>query len=203
MLQSLLKFTKLYQLFQHLIAAENFYDRFVKEFVRPQNGERILDLGCGPAKVLEFLPAGVDYVGVDGNARYIESAKKKYGSRARFICSEFQNFILTEQGSFDVVLALGVLHHLNDDEVQSLFLTIQKALKPGGRYLTADGVFVKGQNPVAKVLLRADRGKFVRKQPEYLRLAQLVFPNSQSTVVKNWIGIPYNHIFLAGSVSSV
>ncbi len=62
----------------------SFYPMYINEYIRPKKGDKILDFGCGPADILKFL-TDVDYVGIDSNERYIQSAKQKYGSKGRFL----------------------------------------------------------------------------------------------------------------------
>ena len=42
-----------------------------------KNNLKILDIGCGPAQILEHIPE-CDYYGYDIDSRSIQSAKKKY-----------------------------------------------------------------------------------------------------------------------------
>jgi cyclopropane fatty-acyl-phospholipid synthase-like methyltransferase len=42
----------------------------VRDLIHPFPGMRILDLGCGPAQILSFLPDDVTYVGYDMSAEY-------------------------------------------------------------------------------------------------------------------------------------
>jgi SAM-dependent methyltransferase len=41
-------------------------------------------------------------------------------------------------GCYDIVMAFGVLHHLDDAEGRELFRGARRALKPGGRFVTLD-----------------------------------------------------------------
>jgi hypothetical protein len=42
-------------------------------------------IGCGPADILDFLPA-IDYIGFDANPKYIQEARKRYKDRGTFLC---------------------------------------------------------------------------------------------------------------------
>src|SRR5215467_6911338 len=84
---SILSLSFVYRCFNGLVGARAAYTRYVKEFVRPSTDSRILDIGCGPGIILEYLPASVDYVGYDFNQNYIEHAKKTYPGRGQFFCS--------------------------------------------------------------------------------------------------------------------
>ena len=44
----------------------------------------VLDIGCGNGNVLGCVSNGIRYIGTDINPHCIETAKKKYGSRAEF-----------------------------------------------------------------------------------------------------------------------
>nr|WP_262482013.1 class I SAM-dependent methyltransferase [Aquimarina agarivorans] len=48
------------------------------------------------------------------------------------MCSEVDEFSLNKLGTYDLVIASGVLHHLNDDELKNLLRTAVKALKVDG-----------------------------------------------------------------------
>lgn len=158
-------------------------------------GDRVLDIGCGPADILEALPP-VEYHGFDLSADYIEAARKRFGGRGTFHVEAVDAEQVKQYAGFDLVLATGVVHHLTDAEALDLFRVAAAALKPGGRLVTLDGCLVEGQSPVARWLLKRDRGQFVRGQAAYLALARAVFSKVQPTVTTGLLRIPYTHLVM-------
>ncbi len=65
---------------------------------------------------------------------YIEQAKKRY-PKARFVCERVSQFSIAEEQSFDLVLALGIVHHLDDAEARQLFQLAYHALKLAASWL--------------------------------------------------------------------
>jgi SAM-dependent methyltransferase len=194
-LYSLLTLPSVYRLFRTIVRGDGCRI-YVSEYVRPVAGEKLLDIGCGPGDILEDLPA-VDYLGFDINPKYVEAARKRFGHRGRFFCGDVGlTTIDQEAGSFDLVLATGVLHHLDDSQALSLFKLARKALKPGGRLVTYDGCFVAGQPKLARFVVSRDRGQYVRESAEYTKLASLVFPEVRSFVRHDLLRIPYTHVIL-------
>ncbi len=165
---------------------------YVNEYVHPRPGDRILDIGCGPAAILDSLPADVEYVGFDENADCIRTAQSRGDPRAKFACKRLGVDEVTDGSKFDIVLATGVLHHLDDDDATRLLRISREALKPGGRLLTLDGCFHESQPTVARLLLRRDRGQFVRDQSAYTDLARSVFPQTRSWLRQDLLRIPYS-----------
>ena len=55
-----------------------------------------------------------DYWGYDISEAYIAQAKTRFGQRGQFNCKQLQFEDLAVLPKFDVVLALGLLHHLDD-----------------------------------------------------------------------------------------
>lgn len=76
-----------------------------------RSGDRLLDIGCGPADILAYLPETVDYTGFDISERYIAAAQRRYGERGKFSVRPVSR-IAEENGTYDIVIAIGVLHHL-------------------------------------------------------------------------------------------
>jgi SAM-dependent methyltransferase len=198
----LLTLPSVYRLFDTFVRGDSWHV-YISEYVRPVPGEKVLDIGCGPGDILETLPA-VDYLGFDINPRYVEAARKRFGSRGRFFCGDVGlTAIDQEAGSFDLVLATGVLHHLDDNRAVSLFKLARKALKAGARLITYDGCLVAGQSKLARFVVRRDRGQYVRESGEYARLAAQVFPQVKSFVRHDLLRIPYTHVILqCGDVGS-
>ena len=162
--------------------------------IRARPADKVLDLGCGTAEILDFLPK-IDYVGYDISVEYIEAAKRRFGNRGKFEVKIATETDVTGAGPFDIVLALGVLHHLDDDTALDLMRTAHAALKPGGRLVTFDPVYVLGQNPLARFLISKDRGQNVRDQPGYEKLAKSFFQTVHTTIRhQSWI--PYSHCFI-------
>src|ERR1700674_1855407 len=158
----LLEKPSVYQLFSLMVGAEHSRSVYVNNFVKPEEGDKILDIGCGPADIVDHLPK-VDYYGLDLTRSYIDAALARHGARGHFYCqrvSEAKAFI-AQPNSFDIVLATGVLHHLDDAEATGLFAIARRALAPGGRLVSFDGAYVDGQSKIARYFLSRDRGQYV------------------------------------------
>lgn len=195
-LSSVLNLPAGYRLFRWMVGGKSAWRIYLAEYVKPAPGDKILDLGCGPADVLDFLPA-VNYTGIDISPSYISSAKKRFGSRGRFLCGDAGLPVLEEEhGSFDLVLATGVIHHLNDVQAARLFDLARRVLRPGGRLITYDGCYVPQQSRVARWLLARDRGKFVRSREDYLRLALACFAKVESYLRHDLLRVPYTHLIM-------
>jgi cyclopropane fatty-acyl-phospholipid synthase-like methyltransferase len=184
-----------YDLTQYVIRGTRYAQRFVVEHVRANRGDRVLDIGCGTGVMLQYLP-DVRYVGVDVSHSYVAACRKRYGSKGRFYCQALTAGSVSDYGEFDLVLAIGLVHHLNDPEAANMFTLAKAALVPGGRLVTLDGVYSDDQSPVAKFLLRNDRGKFVRTEPAYRTLATSRFANVRSSIHHDLFRIPYTVLIM-------
>jgi len=189
-----------YRLFRRMVGGESAWRIYLDEHVKPAAGDKILDIGCGPADVLNYLPA-VNYTGLDISPEYIFSAKERFGSRGRFCCGDVGlTTIEGEQGSFDLVLATGVIHHLDDAPAAKLFALARRVLRPTGRLVTFDGCYVPQQSRIARWMLAKDRGKFVRTREEYMRLASAHFSKVEPHVRHDLLRIPYTHLIMRCSI---
>ena len=97
---------------------------------------------------------------------------------------------------FDVAIANGLLHHLNDEESEKLIITANRVLKPGGRLVTIDNIFIKNQSLFARFLISKDRGQNVRTLDEYLKIGQNVFTKIEYQIMHDMLRIPYTHIIM-------
>jgi SAM-dependent methyltransferase len=80
---------------------------------------RVLDVGCGSGRIGEFvLEAGAaHYVGIDFSEPMVDMARarlERFGTRVELILGDFLETSL--EGTFDVVLALGLFDYLPNPE---------------------------------------------------------------------------------------
>jgi SAM-dependent methyltransferase len=194
--RAILAAPRILQLFKWLVGGRSGLSAFVNEYVRPRPGDNLLDIGCGIGDVVEHLPE-VNYTGFDTSAEYILSARQRYGNRGRFFC-ERVDVAHCEEGAYDLVLSIGVLHHLDDPEALNLFRLAAHALKPGGRLITLDGCFTPDQSRLARFIISRDRGQNVRTEEGYRRLAtQICSLRLLAVHIRhNLLRTPYTHIIL-------
>jgi len=185
----------LYSATMRLLGSDQISRIFIETYVRPKPGDNVLDIGCGPADILNFFP-DVNYYGFDIDARYIDAARKQFGKRGTFVCNKVSKDTLEKNSRFDVILAKGVLHHLNDTEAADMFELAQMHLKPDGRLITFDGCYVPGQSILAKKFLAMDRGKYVRTKEAYMKLASQSFSNVIPTIRHDLLRIPYTILIM-------
>jgi SAM-dependent methyltransferase len=183
-----------YQSFWRAVGGDERNRVLVRDYIRPAAGDRILDIGCGPGTMVPYLQ-GAEYVGLDVSEEYIDRARRRF-PQARFVCQRVGEYDLVEPNYFDTVLALGVLHHLDDDEAVALFQVARDAMKPGSRLITLDGVWTDDQSHVVKYLLSRDRGRFVRSEAGYRKIASKVFSNIESSIRHDLLRIPYTVLIL-------
>lgn len=193
-IRAILSHAAIYSFFQRLMGAHKNRPRFVADHVRPFVGMNILDVGCGPADILAYV-SDVGYWGYDISHAYISQAQKRFGNRGRFHCGLLTKDALAGLPLFDVVLAMGLLHHLDDDAAQEVVQLAWQGLKPGGRLITMDPCLDPTQNPVARLLVTHDRGRNVRDKAGYELLIKRAFPTHSVNVLhQTWI--PYTHCIM-------
>ena len=193
-IRSVLAMPAAYQLWWKLVGGPGWAKVLVSEYIQPAAGTRILEIGCGPGTLVDYLPPS-EYLGFDASAKYIRVAQKRF-PEAQFVCERVSKFSLTQPQSFDVVIALGILHHLDDAEAAQLFQVAYDALKTGGKLVTVDGVWTSDQSPAARWLLAKDRGQYVRSKREYLEIASRVFAQVTPSVRHDLLRIPYTQLIL-------
>jgi SAM-dependent methyltransferase len=189
-LRRLLRLPGGYQGFQDLLGAQRFQRRFAREWVKAEPRMRVLDIGCGPASLLDHLPAGVDYHGFDENPAYIAAARRRHRGRGRFWQARVERQVIAELGRFDRVIALGVLHHLGDADATALVALAAAVLVPGGALVTYDPTRVPGQGRLSRWLVDHDRGTAVRSPEGYLALARTAFADVTVDIVSGHLRIP-------------
>ena len=190
---SFLSNTFFYSMVQRVMSATSFREKIVKKYITKPN-VKVLDIGCGPANILSTLP-NIQYYGFDINPIYINSAKKKYEHKTKFFCKKFTSKDTKHLPKFDHILLLGILHHLNDREINALMLNIKKVLKRKGNVITLDNIFINNQNFIAKFLIQMDRGRNVRSKKGYLNILKNHFKKIDSKIYHQKF-IPYTYFVI-------
>ncbi|MFT6398428.1 MAG: SAM-dependent methyltransferase [Bradymonadia bacterium] len=191
-LYKLTQLSKFYVNFQGLLGAPGGIRKLALDYVLPRKPSRVLDLGCGPAKILQHIP-DAHYTGIDSNPDHIEAAKAEFGERGEFICGDFAEVGDSTDGTFDVALCFGFFHHLDDQRVVEICELVSGFLGDGGWMIAVDPTFIDRQHPVARAMAKADSGKHVRRPAQYEALARSVFGDVSVEVRHDILRIPYNH----------
>jgi SAM-dependent methyltransferase len=187
-----------YRLLQDAVGSNRSHARFVSEYVKPKDGDRILDLGCGPGHILLALPPDVDYVGVDSSPDYIREARTKWGTRGEFRLADGRD-PLSSDAPFDIVLVMGLLHHLDDAGCTIVFRNAATALARSGRLVTIEPACARSQSRVAGWLIAWDRGQYIRTAEDYAERARASFGSVMIDVRTDLLRVPYTHAVLTCS----
>lgn len=185
----------LYLAGQYLLGAVHARRLCIAEYVDALPGQRILDIGCGPAYILDFLP-DVDYVGFDTNPEHIGYASVHYAGKGQFRNCSFTEKTAKDIGKFDRILMFGLLHHINDEQALSYMKLARDLLLPGGSFISLDGVICDGQSRITRFLLSRDEGRYVRNEQGYRQLAASVFSGIKPEIRRDMFYVPYEAIIL-------
>jgi ubiquinone/menaquinone biosynthesis C-methylase UbiE len=122
--------------FVHELAGE------VLEWLAPQPGERILDLGCGDGQLSARIAAsGATVAGLDASPQMAAAARLR-GIAVEEGRAEAMPFA---ERTFDAVFSNAALHWVRDHE--AMLAEVRRVLKPGGRFVAEMG----GQGNIAAI----------------------------------------------------
>jgi ubiquinone/menaquinone biosynthesis C-methylase UbiE len=120
----------------HGFPIQAYWDADFVDFVSADwaHGDRVLDLGCGPASLWqhwEKLPPTSRLVGLDISPGMIERAQEKHPG-GEFVVGRAHELPF-ESGTFDVVVCSAVLHHIPDGHLPAALAEIVRVLDEHGR----------------------------------------------------------------------
>ena len=119
---------------------------------------RVLDVGCGPGTNTSLF-SDADYLGIDINESYIESARRRH--RRTFVTADVTTYRVADHERFDLILVNSLLHHLDDSSTVRLLEHLSGLLTDDGRVHVLELVLPDSPS-AARFLARHDRGKFAR-----------------------------------------
>ncbi len=163
---------------QLLAINRQFYSRFARAFSETRSSAqtrldrivayiaddvKIIDLGCGNGRLAERLEREgrrVNYLGVDSSRDLIALARARQPNLHRVV-AEFAVVDITSPNwnaalapaSFDIAVALAVLHHVPSFELRVAVLqNIHALLKPGGAVILTNWHFERNERLRKKVV---------------------------------------------------
>jgi ubiquinone/menaquinone biosynthesis C-methylase UbiE len=146
--------TPLYDVLVRLTMPETAFKRRLVAQARIRSGHRVLDLGCGTATLTllaERAHPEAEFVGLDGDPRILEIAKKKAlkaASGTTFDLGMSYELPYADK-SFDRVLSSLFFHHLSHEDKGRTLKEVYRVLRSGGELHVAD--FGKPQNVLMRV----------------------------------------------------
>lgn len=133
---------------------------------------RVLDVGCGPGTNAPMFAASPYYLGVDVNPKYVADARLRHGRE--FVVADASELDGRLTGSFDFILVNSLLHHLSDEHVNRTLAGLRTFLSDDGHVHILDLVR-PGDLGIARLLARADRGRYPRPLAEWQAIFESFF----------------------------
>tara|TARA_Y100000310_G_scaffold345268_1_gene463253 strand:- start:10488 stop:11288 length:801 start_codon:yes stop_codon:yes gene_type:complete len=125
--------------------ANKYRSRIVMDFLKDlfeNEGRKILDAGCGTGFVSRLiLKQGWNCISVDQSPEMIRVSKQK--SEVEGLVGDFRQGLVTDlgqfqDGEFEVVLLLGVLPYIEEENEIKVFEECRRVLKKGGYLILAN-----------------------------------------------------------------
>ena len=145
-------------------------------------GARTLELGCGPGLFADVFAHG-DYVGVDADARDIDSARRT--RPGVFVVGDARRGLELPDARFDQLLIHGLIHRLPDAEARAVLGEMIRVLAPGGMALVIEPVLPSRHDRGPRLIARLTGGTGRRSADAYRRLYRAAAPISREEVTRS------------------
>jgi trans-aconitate methyltransferase len=111
------------------------YGEDVVDLLEPEEGERILDLGCGTGHLTaQIADSGATTVGLDASEEMVAEARETY-PECEFVHEDARDFSFDEP--FDAVFSNAALHWIPEQD--AVLGSVADVLTPGGRFVAELG----------------------------------------------------------------
>lgn len=128
-------------------ARQDFLRRLIPDLQQRLELETALDVGCGVGYFSKFLhEAGLRVSALDGRKENIEEAKRRVHD-VEFLHADAEDAALPKLGSFDLVLCVGLLYHLENP-----FRAIRNLHDLTGKLLIIESMCVPEDSPMLYLL---------------------------------------------------
>ena len=133
--------------------------------------EKILDVGCGPASLL--FRAGVRPIGTDISMAYL----REYSRTEPKAVLSSADALPFASGCINGVWSIGLLHHLPDAQAGKAIEECVRICSQNGYVVILDAVLPRSvwTRPLAALIRKLDRGKYMRAQKEL----EALFPDQE------------------------
>ncbi|MFZ1063772.1 MAG: class I SAM-dependent methyltransferase [Acidimicrobiales bacterium] len=199
MIRSILNNSSVFDRWQSLVGAEGAKRWFTDTYVTPRNPIRVLEVGCGTGALCRYLSPSVDYLGVDIDDGYVHAASRAFPNR-RFERADIGDLASFESigRDFDMVVAFGVLHHLDDSQARRCLRGCAEALTSKGLFFSVDPCHHQNEKPVEFLMKRFDRGRFIRSADSFRDLVAESFTSAEVEVESHQMLMSYRLAIVTG-----
>ena len=201
-LHRIVTFPAIYEAIQAVLGGPESRRRIAMAVLSGLEGRSVVEIGCGPGTWSAFLTNTAHYLGVDYNARHIESALRHFGTEhTQFYCGDIADpQVIGQIGKVDCVVGIGILHHLDDDIARTMLDNIKSILGFGGEFVGIEPVYHRHQNPIARLLNHLDSGRNIRTEQGYRSLfgANMAI---KTEIRKDMLRVPYSHCIIRALIS--
>ena len=124
----------------YIAASDRVIQRFIEEEVRDNDATEVVEVGCGPARIIEKMGAieGIHLTGVDHDPQFLAYAQKIIkDTRIKLVLTEMADY---QHGKpVDVFYSQGTHHHILKGKATEAYLqNVYDQLKAGGAYIIGD-----------------------------------------------------------------
>jgi ubiquinone/menaquinone biosynthesis C-methylase UbiE len=162
-------------------------DQWMIELLKPAQGTKILDIGCGAGKqcflYLDYTKGKADITGGDVSLELLTKAyseNEKRGNPVEFIELNFNKRFPFEDNQFDLESSCFAIYYATD--IPFTIREMHRVLKPGGR------LFTTGPLPANKKLfydiIKEASGKLIPPMPGSSRYESMIFESVKQTFSK-------------------
>ena len=194
MINLLLQYPLFYRLYQKTVRKKNHeYDLFKFIFSEISKNKKIkmLDLCSGDSFVLKYVGNYVsEYVGIDNNEKYLKSLKSEW-PQFKFInadITKLDNLDDIKDYEPNLIFMNGAIHHLDNNTMGSINNFISKF--KNCVFISVDPVNYKNRL-INKLMIFFDRGKFIRKNQEYI----VLMSRYDQLIVDDFYQMSFQNIF--------
>ena len=186
-----------YELFQRFVKKAE-YDGKIRDLLDPKPNTTVIDFGCGIGQYSKFFQ-GSNYLGIDPLFECIEVAKRRYSNNQgiNFTVGD-ETFLKTVASeSVDTLFGIGVLHHMDNQQVVRLMTECARILRQEGKICFVEPYFYQRQPKIRQIVMRMDRGQRIRSLDSYLQFIDSSKFEIRSSQLLGALRIPYDLLHIS------